>query len=100
MGIYNENPLDNLTGEQIRELFNRAVQDEAHQNQEQKEREAALDFIAAHPEYRACPENGRVMQAAIDYAGLKADNFQTIEEVYFDLRNRGLIVVDPEIIKQ
>src|SRR3954465_5997310 len=100
MGIYNDNPLDNLSGEQIKQLFNRAVQEAATEDQTKKEQEAALDFIAAHPEYKACPTNGKVLQVAMDYAGIKPTSFEAIESVYLDLRERGLIDVDAKIVAQ
>ena len=102
MGIYND-PLDNLTPEQVQQLFDRAIKNEATENRSAAEREAALTFCSAHPEYVRCQENMRAMTLAIHYSGTQinsADDWQKLERIYDDLCQRGMLRLDEQVVAQ
>src|SRR5690349_24173896 len=99
MPIYDRdpnNPLDALEPEQIRELFNRAVEDEATNNQSARAEQAARDFLEANPAYVANARNGAILQTALEYSGTAVQSFQDIERIYNDLTARGLLELDVE----
>lgn len=95
------NPLlDEMSPEQIRELYNRAVADEASAHQSERENEAAMTFLQARPEYIPNKKNGAVLQAVIEETGVKVSHWTDIDRVYQRLAARGAIERNQEVLQE
>jgi len=89
-----DDPFENLTPEQIQELFNRGQMTERERQKWEAQGVAARTFTALHEEYVPNEFNFNQLTTYAEARGIDLTSVDQLEDLYVELANKGLILID------
>jgi ribosomal protein L14E/L6E/L27E len=92
----------NWSPEKIRKFEEQRLNEIANTNEGQRGKQDVGTFLAAHPEYKDCPTNSKLMNAALNLMGVSFNpTVDQLETAYDSFRSNGLLVLDKaEVARQ
>jgi ribosomal protein L14E/L6E/L27E len=90
-----QDDMANWSPEKVRKFEEQRLAEIANTNEGQRGKQDVDTFLAGHPEYKDCPTNSKLMNAALQLIGVTINpTVDQLETAYASFRSNNLLVLD------